>query len=156
MKDAEYSSNSTLECVIVGRLKVLRHEIIKTEFGFRMSKRVSEGKLQDILRVRRFLGNNEAFRSALCPLNKKKSIITAEEVTPSIVFFDGSSAFIRWRDNWRKSNWVALLDRTDLGFSEATNILNQGYMNRICQQEINNSPPCPPGIKMVAYQEKWQ
>ena len=152
----EYSSNSTLECVIVGRLKVLRQEIIKTEFGFRMSKKVSEGKLQDILRVRRFLGNDEAFRSALCPLNKKKFIITTDEETPSIVIFDGSSAFIKWRDNWRKSDWVALLDRTDLGFREATNILNQGYMNRIYQQEINNSPPCPPGIKMVAYQEECQ
>lgn len=152
----QYSSNSTLECVIVGRLKLLRQEITKTEFGFRMSKKVSEGNLQEILRIRRFLGNNEAFRSVIYPVNKKKAIIAAEDKLPSIAIFDGSSAFIKWRDNWGKSDWVALLDRTDLGFREATNILNQGYMNRICQQEINNSPPCPLGIKMVAYQEKWQ
>jgi hypothetical protein len=152
----QYSSNSRLDCVIIGRLKVLRQEITKTEFGFRMSKKVSEGNLQEILRTRRFLGNNEAFRSVIYPVNKKKAIIAAEDKLPSIAIFDGSSAFIKWRDNWRKSDRVALLDRTDLGFSEATNILNQGYMNRICQQEINNSPPCPPGIKMIAYQEKWQ
>lgn len=152
----QYSSNSRLDCVIIGRLKVLRQEISKTEFGLRISKQVSEGNLQDILRVRKFLGNNEAFRSTICPVNKKKPFMTAEEETPSIVIFDGSPAFIRWRHSWRKSDWVALLDRTDLGFREATNILNQGYMNRICQQEINNSPPCPPGIKMVAYQEECQ
>jgi hypothetical protein len=152
----QYSSNSRLECVIVGRLKVLRQEITKTEFGFNMSKGFSGGNLQDILRIRRFLGNNEAFRSVICPVNKKKAIIPAEDKIPSIAIFDGSSAFIKWRDSWRKSDWVALLDRTDLGFSEATNILNQGYMNRICQQEINNSPPCPPGIKMVAYQDECQ
>jgi len=152
----QYSSNTTLECVIVGRLKLLRQEITKTEFGFRMSKKVSEGNLQDILRIRRFLGNNEAFRSVIYPVNKKKAIIAAEDKLPSIAIFDGSSAFIKWRDNWRKSDRVALLDRTDLGFREATDILNQGYMNRICQQEINNSPPCPPGIKIVAYQEECQ
>jgi len=152
----QYSSNSTLECVIVGRLKLLRQEITKTGFGLNISKGFSGGNLQDILRIRRFLGNNEAFRSVICPVNKKKAIISTEDKIPLIAIFDGSSAFIKWRDIWRKSGWVALLDRTDLGFREATDILNQGYMNRICQQKINYSPTCPPGIKMVAYHEKWQ
>ena len=149
----QYTASSRLVCVIVGRLKVLRQEITKTEFVFSVSEKPSEGNLQEILRVRRFLGYNEAFRSAIYPVNRKKSIIAKEEETPSLVIFDGSSAFIKWRDSWRKSGWVALLDRTDLGFREAINILNQGYMNRLCQQEINSTHSCSPGIKMIAYLE---
>jgi hypothetical protein len=150
-----YMTSSKLECVIIGQLKLLRQEIAKTSFYLHHSENISEGTLQDILRVRRFLGTAEASRSVILPLSGRKAKKKLEVETPGLVIFDSPAAFIRWREKWPNSHWAVLLDRTDSEFYDAVDIVNQRYINRINECQFSRLETSPVGIEIVAFEERF-
>jgi hypothetical protein len=118
----EFAMRSRLECVIIGCVNILRHEIKDTEISFG-SRRV-EGTFQDVLRVRKFLSEGSAYRSNVMPSDREQSSLTSNQDVPYIVIFDGAMSFLKWRDYWRRSNWLVLLDKTESCFQEAVDQLN--------------------------------
>ena len=149
-----YVEKSQLDCVIIGKRNLLETEITQINFASTPSFKKS-GVLQDVLRVRNFFStDNQACRSEVFSVTSKKNPRLPDGRVPFVTIFDGASSFIKWRDDWRTSHWIILLDRTEIHFQEAVDIVNQDYLaNHIDEEEIPNLPSLPPGVELVIYQE---
>lgn len=149
---AHFAMTSTLDCLIIGHKSQLAEEVVRSRFGARTQEGVTGGTLQDILRVRSFLPNGEAYHSDVFPTNSDRAPRVAR--SPSIVIFDGVRAFLRWRNRWEGADWVVVLDRTDPNLSPAADLLNQGYAVR----SEGDAPSLerfevPAGVELLAYWE---
>ena len=149
----EFGGRSQLECLVLGDIGVFRREV--TEKALAVESLLSGfagGTLQDFLRVHKFLGN-KPYRSDVLPIRGKKPPTSAAGTTPPIVIFDGARGFLKWRDSWRGSNWIVILDRTDPDFIPASCYINQETLHRDSGgPPVEFSPP-PAGIELIVYQE---
>lgn len=147
--------NESLDFIIIGKKNSLIKELTKTSFyGNPFFK--NRGVLQDVLRVRRFFStDNPAYRSEVFSVTARKRPRLSDGIIPFVTIFDGASSFIKWRDDWRSSHWIILLDRTEIHFQEAVDIVNQDYTSRVDEEEIPNLPSLPPGVELVNYQEAY-
>ncbi|MBW4548612.1 MAG: hypothetical protein KME25_29900 [Symplocastrum torsivum CPER-KK1] len=155
----DFYKKSRLECVILGRSNILKQEIKEIPFGCCSSQRVyTEGRLQDVLRVREWLSDGQAYRSEVLSVDGSKPPRTQHGSIPSVTIFDGASGFLKWRDYWRNSHWIVVLDNTELHFMEAVYEINEGYRrsNRLSKVEIQNILSIPSGVELVIYQEERQ
>ncbi|MBD2415310.1 hypothetical protein FACHB389_17705 [Nostoc calcicola FACHB-389] len=150
----EFTIKTRLDCTVFGRISSLENEILKIQFASCSSpSELNRGYLQDILRVRNFLPAGQAYRSEILPSQFSKSPQTTNRLVPHVTIFDGATGFIKWRDDWRKSHWIILLERTDTHFKEAVEIIDTDYINRQNWEEIQNIIPTPSGVEMVVYQD---
>jgi hypothetical protein len=150
-----FALQSRLECVIAGRANALRREIVETDFAASTDQGVyHEGCLQDILQVRKFLGEGEPYRSEICRVNGRTPSFARDGMAPPFVIFDGATGFIRWRDYLRSSNWIVILDWTDARFREATEILKEAHRNRTGDDRIANLPPPPACVEVLDFYER--
>ncbi|HAJ58092.1 MAG TPA: hypothetical protein DCP31_01485, partial [Cyanobacteria bacterium UBA8543] len=134
-----FYKKSRLDCVILGRLNLLKQEIKERPFGCCPSQAVyTEGKLQDVLRVREWLGEGQAYRSAVLSVDGRKSPQTQNSSVPYVTIFDGASGFLKWRDYWPNSHSIVVLDRTEPHFMKAVYEINEDYRrsNRLSKREI--------------------
>lgn len=160
----DFAMRSRLDCLVVGRLSSLRQEITETNFRSYLSTdsfldstdEALEGTLLDILRVRKFMSEGKAYRTDAVAANSQNVPIVVRNSAPSVVIFDGSAGFVKWRGCWRSSHWVAILDATEPSFDEAARALNAEYVNRLDDEEPDvDVPPTPPaGIEIVFYRER--
>lgn len=152
----EFALSSRLESVISGPVAGIRREVIETRLAVRVpGKGFEEGTFQDLLRVRRFLTEDKAFRTEVYPANGKELPVIKNTDSPTVAIFDGALGFLKWRNNWQKSNWIILLNRTEHNFREAAEILNQEFIkNRLGNCPQLNIPPIPPGIELIVYEEE--
>lgn len=151
----ELIAYSRLDCLIIGSKEQLRRETHDTRFAVndRVSRLV-EGSLNMLVRIRELLGDNSAHRAALCSSASSPEDQTSITSPPVVVIFSGATSFLRWRDSWRSSHWIVLLDRTEPHFDEAIKELNQEYILRRAEEKPFESPPAPPdGIEAVWYHE---
>lgn len=148
----EFALNSRFECAIVGNKNRLRQEIKETRFAIQVKKGYFEGTLQDILRVRKLLGSEKGFRSDIYPSSGKKSPDLSKFGIPAIAIFDGALGFLKWRDYWRESKWVVLLDHTERGFMEAVDLLNQEYMYRVDEEWRGRIPNRPRNVELIVFE----
>lgn len=149
----EFAMRSRLECVIIGCVNTLRHEIKETEISF--GSRHVEGTFQDVLRARKFLSEGSAYRSNVMPTDREQASLTASQDIPYMVIFDGAMSFLKWRDYWRQSNWLVLLDKTESCFQEAVDQLNNEYVEkRVSDTSIENTLELPQGIDVLSFQEE--
>lgn len=153
---------SRLECCIIGQLGHLRTEINETEFvadsGATQVQATHPGRfgtLQDILRVRKFMGEGRAYRSEVIASQSSNVPALAGEAEPHVTIFDGTAGFTKWRDYWRQSHWLVLLDRTEPGFEEGARALNTEFItNRVGDTESGGVPLPPAGVELVLYRER--
>jgi hypothetical protein len=133
----DYCTTSRLDGVFIGNKKQLCHEFEMTPFAVRSEgESFAQGRLQDILRVRELLGEGEGCRTSLISDRTKPNSVMAAGETPPLMLFDGAPGFLKWRDYWRGSHWLIVLDKTESGFYEAVAALNQEYRNN----HINGAP----------------
>lgn len=154
----DFSTTTQLDCVIIGRISTLREEITKIPFAYRSApSSLKEGVLQDVLRVRKFFtSEDQAYRLEILPVDGHEPPKTADGLVPHVTIFDGATGFIKWRDYYRNSHWIILLDRTEPRFQEAVYILNQEYIPPVDGEKIQGMPSIPLGVELVAYQESHQ
>jgi hypothetical protein len=161
---ADLSHRSRLECCIIGQLSALRREITETAFAIftdsagklsRIKDDFHQGTLQDVLRVRKFMGEGKAYRTDALAAQSQNVPIVARGGVPHVTIFDGSAGFTKWRDDWRSSHWLVLIDSTESGFDEAARSLNTEYItNRIGDAAVGDVPPPPAGVELVFYRER--
>ena len=149
----EFNTRSRLECLLVGRLNLLHEEITGMNFACAPPLEEEQGVLQDVLRVRKFLGVGQAFRSEAVAAGGQDAAEEAGELKPHVTVFDGSTGFAKWRDYCRDSHWVVLLDRTEPGFEGAAALLNAEYSNRVGEEKLEELPEVPAGLEVVAFTE---
>jgi len=148
----EFVLSSRLECIIIGCINTLRYEIkgLRISFG---AKHI-DGTIQDVLRVKKFLSEGSAYRSNIIPADRDQSTYSSCPDIPYMTIFDGALSFLKWRDYWRKSNWIVLLDKTEPCFHEAADQLNKEYVERrVTEPAIENMPVLPKGVELLAFQE---
>jgi hypothetical protein len=156
-KTSEFTAKTRLDCAVIGRIISLENEILETSFAsFSSTSKSKIGSLQDILRVRNFLSEGQAYRSEILPSQGSLPPQTTDGLVPHVSIFDGATGFIKWRDDWRNSHWIILLERTENHFKQAVEIINNDYINRKSWEGIPNIIPAPSGVEMVVYQEHSQ
>jgi hypothetical protein len=136
-----------LSCLIIGKVTQLEQEICSGEVI------TADGRpLQELLKTRRFASRRET--DIRCDV-----IATAAELPgglrdaqPGVVIFDGAEAFRRWKEAWRRSAWLVVLDRTSRQFDEAALLVEQEFVER----RYDDGDPLadldvPPGIEVAAF-----
>lgn len=155
-KNARLSTKrSRPDGAIVGRINTLSREIEDTPFAVQgTGDKYYEGKLQDVLRVRRFISEGEHFASDVIRINGRALTILEDGQMPPFVVFDGATGFIRWHSHVRRSNWIVVLDRTDSRFREAADVLNEAYLNRIYEDRDVDLPTPAEGVEVISFYER--
>jgi len=158
----DFALRSRLDCLIVGRLSLLRQEILETIFRSFLSgdnlpdsaDETHEGALVDILRVGKFMSEGKAYRSDAVAANSSGLSEAAYHAVPHVAVFDGPAGFSKWRHCWRASHLIVLLDGTESGFDEAARIVNAEHSNRVDDDMPTEFPAPPDGIETVFYRER--
>jgi hypothetical protein len=152
----EFSVHSRLECVLLGRLNFLRSEICGFDLAVPSDadRKFEKGALQDVLKVRRFAGSLQSFRTSVLPADRPAPAWVADRETPAVAIFDGALGFLKGRDRWRRAAWVVVLDRTEARFDEAVEILNLDYTrDHVDDTAAAEVEPPPPGVEVMWYRE---
>ena len=146
---------SHLDCVIIGPIARLTAEINETRFAVQdTGAGFAPGTLQDILRARRLAKETESYRSELYYTHTREFEGKRQEI-PAFVIFDGAVSFLKWRDWWRYSNWVVLLDQTETDFDTAIHTFNEECVKNEVKKANLGTPLGPPSRMPVAvYQEE--
>jgi hypothetical protein len=149
---ANFESESTMTCLIVGATSVLSIELTEQKF---LTDTGVEGTLSDLLRIKRLLTPGSPYRSNIFATNSRRPPRYSDDLVPTLVIFDGAQGFLKWRDNFPSSHWLVLLDSTSPNFESGRNELNNRYLQRSEIEPSLDSFPVPPdGVEMIVFQEK--
>lgn len=149
----EFCLRSRLDVTIIGNKTVLFHELniplaAKDEGGeFRT------GTLSEVLRVREHVTSGLGYRTSLRS-ERDGSVTPDPKGVPPVVIFDSAAGFLKWRDMWRESSWIVILDKAETGFEQAVATLNQEYINSHLDDTALSLPELPPGVDVLAYEEQ--
>lgn len=155
----KFSMESKVECVILGQIKRLQHELCNTQLGFQNLEdgQIASGTLQDLVRVRdaRFQPANMSHRSIVCPPNRRLSNQELNKFLNYVTVFDSHNGYLKWRHFYRKSNWIVILDRTEGNFENTIQVINDEYIKFREDSMFRVSIPKPPaGIELMMYEVK--
>ncbi len=162
------AEESRTECIVVGQVNLLRQETVDTVLAVETDqetvdsanksspitrpRHLVKGCLQDVFRMQRFCRNDETYRSKIItPTGIEQNIAKGKEA-PTVIF-DGAMGFLKLRHLWPKSDFVAILDRTDPHYDDAVNLINQDFVNRVDEAEIQYKAPLPLGVEATSYWE---
>jgi hypothetical protein len=145
---------SHLDCMIIGPIAPLTAEVTGTKLAVQDSTGAFvPGTFQDIIRVQRLAKEAESYRSELYYTHMRELEEQRQE-NPVFVIFDGAASFLKWRDFWRYSNWVVLLDQTEADFTTAVHTFNEDCVKNEVKKADLSIPLSPPSRMPIAvYQE---
>lgn len=146
---------SKLCCAIVGKKSALEYEIRKTPLSIHVNgDQYAEGLLQDVLRVDRFVSENQSHRSALIPVGAEPPSADIIESVQMGVVFDGANGFLKWSDRWNGSHQIVILDRTEPYFDDAINAINTRFsQNRVDGEASLLRTDAPNGGEVLSFRE---
>jgi hypothetical protein len=149
---------SKLCCAIVGRRNTLEHEIRKTPLSIHVNgHHRAEGQLQDVLRVDRFVTEQQSHRSALVPVGADPPSDSVIDNVKMGVVFDGAHGFLKWGDMWQDRHQVVILDRTENHFDDAINNINARFsQNRTDGDADLPKGDAPAGGEVLSFREALQ
>lgn len=151
----DYVMATAYDCAIIGQLNRLRYEFNCTPIGVTTEGGISEGRLQDLARVKRFTSRGEGYRTRIFPITVGTSIPHYYDhgTAPRLAIFDGARGFLRWRFRFSTSHWIVLLERTEIDFLSGVQYVIAECDFR-CQEQLMEITP-PPGIEILAYRRCW-
>ena len=150
-----FGYNSLLDCAIIGSVNVLKREMTATPIASKNHKNYVKGTFQDILRVKRFLPENRAFRTEIIPTTIKDWDKKQFELEPHVVIFDGANGYMKRRGHWHNTNTIVILDRAEPAFSEAVEIINNDFeVKRIGEDLELDLSRVPAGVEIIVYEER--
>lgn len=146
----EFLLYSRLDCLIIGTIVTLRNEM-----ALRLASNgwhgMQLGTFQDILKIQRFSSPGHTYRSEVMAVGSEA---LPDNVTPYASLFDGALSFLKWRETWRQTHWIVVLDRTEPHFAEAVSILNQEYISDRIDAEQSIVPRLPDGMDVLLFKER--
>ena len=145
---------SHLDCLIIGSAGRLDREVNDISFAVMdTTGKFVEGKAQDIIRVRRF-SQNEAYRSDVYYTHGRDFLERQAEM-PSVVIFDGSTSFLKWKAYWSHPHCVVIFDQTERDFDAAIQVFNEEFIKNHLDEEVdlNLSLEIPKRLPLSIYQE---
>jgi hypothetical protein len=144
-------NRSRFDCVIVGTRSELEAEIGEAEFLAPQDGALRSGRLQEVLRVRSLLHQDEAYRTDIIPAASQGTPSEIRLRMPRIVVFDGAKAFLRFQKQFTKTHCVAVLDRTESSFSDAINQIRAEWARRRGDEPLANGEAVPDGIEVLEF-----
>ncbi len=149
--------NSSFDVLLIGKKSVIQHEVNNFQFGCKSTHKIIEatGCLQDILRVRQFSGVNKSYRTQCVSPSSQTLPKERGSHGPTVVIFDGATAYINLNHKYPQSHQIALLDRTERQFQEAVELINQNYTYRI-SDDPQFLISIPKGLEMMIYREEMR
>lgn len=151
---AALSATTRIDCILVGTVAALEQDIVSEPFAVEADGDYVEGKLQSILRVRKFGAQNSPHRSEVVPTQTKEVSDLARASHPAVVVFDGAHGFINWRRRWPKAHWVILLDRTAPSTESGADAVNRAYSDRFEDSDLLATVDLPPAVEAVAFSRR--
>ncbi|MGI4816022.1 MAG: hypothetical protein ACRYGG_22185, partial [Janthinobacterium lividum] len=124
-----------VEVTIVGRINNAHEEASGLRCGIvDHGSFVSQGCLNDILQIDRFLGEGTTPRTRLL-----STVGDPEPPSPSkqpgLVVLDGSDAVVKWSSHFPHSHLLAIMDRTEPQYLEALSQVNARFLARASDYE---------------------
>ncbi len=149
-----FSNRTCLDCVLVGTVSVLSEEVEQQGFAIATSgQKYAAGVLRDLVRPKRSLQANSAYRSRILPSGNRRKEAYARLLSPHLVIFDGSPSYLNQHQAWRASNIVCVLDQTESQFSVAADEVNQTYYRRSnAETTVVELPPVPAGVEAMLFE----
>lgn len=141
-------AHSSLENLLIGSVKTLRSEIKETEF---VAPDDSQGKLDDILRVKRYSGKYDNYRSQLFKRSGHEPPDTPRNRSPRLVLFDGSMGFRKWHSHFLSSHRLVIMERSNTEFEDARDQVNREAVRSRDDVEMTCLPSLPPGVELDGF-----
>ncbi|MBL8819723.1 MAG: hypothetical protein JNL58_27100 [Planctomyces sp.] len=147
---------SKLVCAIVGKRNSLENEIRHTPLAlYANSDCRAVGQLQDLLRVDRFVADNQSYRSALLPIGSSSPTGDVISKVEMGVVFDGAAGFLKWGAMWPGQHQIIILDRTERFFDDAITAINSRFsQNRADAETPLPASDAPAGGEVLAFREE--
>jgi hypothetical protein len=156
--------STRLDCLLVGAINALHSEIAGQDFATEMKERarvsgrpsLRTGCLGSILRCRKLLPAGEHYRTDILAAQGQAMPDHLLGKVPGLVVFDGAQGFLRWRDQWMKSSWLIIFDRTDYTYTTDLGVaaLTKERARRTGDLELTDEISLPDGIELIAYRDK--
>lgn len=149
-----FSNRTCLDCILVGPVSVLSEEVELQGLAIATSgQRYATGVLRDLVRPKRLLQANSAYRSHILPPGNRRKETFARSLSPHLVILDGSLSHLNQYQAWRASNIVCVLDQTEPQFSVAADEVNQAYYRRSSAETTAvELPPVPAGVEAMLFE----
>jgi hypothetical protein len=146
--------NPELHCILIGRINQLRHDLAKTPYRhIDADGKFEQGNLQDVVRVKRFLSANAAYKAGIHPDSSTRTPATASTKSTAVAVFDGARGYLKFRDYWWQCSQVILLDRAEPQFQFAVDTLNQSFVSRR-ESSVSVGNSVPESIELMGYEER--
>lgn len=140
--------------LLIGRVNALRQETTATALAIRGDNQYSQGKLNDLLRIRKFVTEGTTARVAVHSTMREGRPDRSEDRGMNLVIFDGADAFAKWATSFPHSNLLAILDRTEPQFLEGLNQMRARlYSPSSTEVPAGHNRQVPPGIEALWFRE---
>lgn len=149
-----FTSRTCLDAILVGNVSVFREEMEQQKLAIATSnQRYATGVLRDLVRPKRLLRANSAFRSHILPSSNKRKEVFTRALSPHMVIFDGSLSYLNQHQVWRSGYLVCVLEQTEPQFGVAADEVNQAYYRRNNIEEAPfELPPVPAGVEAMLFE----
>lgn len=145
-----YVNGTNLETIVIGRRSTIIQELSSIHVATdSVSSDMVPGTLQELVRLH--VRDQQPYQSRVFPPGNRGMNRVARQLTPRVVVFDGASGFLRSRHHWRATHWVVLLDRTDVRFEEAAEVINGLYLERSGEARLSRLPQPPLGVELCLF-----
>lgn len=155
-KASSYARFSRLENVVIGTTKLLNVECRELIFGVSVTENCyHEGALNDVVRMKTVADDGTPYRTIIFSAGTRAQPEETSSVQFPAVIFDGALSFLKWRDAYRTTNWVTILDRTEPQYEDAVVEFNKECLSvnkSDCEMPVDLTQ-VPQSIHMTVYRE---
>jgi hypothetical protein len=146
-----FTSRTCLDAILVGNVSVFREEMEQQKLAITTGdQRYAAGVIRDLVRPKRFLRDNSAYRSQIISSSSRS---VARALSPHLVILDGSLSYLYQHQSWGSSHMVSILDQTEPQFSAAADEINQTYYRRSNAEKASvELPPVPIGVEAMLFE----
>jgi hypothetical protein len=151
-------THSQTRIYFVGRKNLIKDEALKTYFALKDcdSNTFVSGYLNEVLRIKEFIGEQAAFQSQILSESSSENLIDMQNKTPkTITIFDGSISYLRWREDFKSTHSILILDRTEPQFESAIfECIDEYTINPKCEKKLLVSDELiPHGVELMYWEE---
>lgn len=148
----QFAAGGAVASLIVGFRKHIEEEMQHQGFVARgeTGSKAAAGALDDLARLQPQSGTGTGYRTAVHPPYGLSRKVPAD--APPVVIFDGANGYLNFRDRFRKSHAVVLLDRTEPQIENAIYQIQSDYD----QRRLDDGAPLPllPSVPL-SIEEQW-
>ncbi|MBT2636700.1 hypothetical protein [Bacillus sp. ISL-39] len=155
-KGFNYDSLLTLsqsQFYYIGSKKWVKNEAVDTELAVydSINEKFVTGNLQELLRIKEFGGEQDSYQSQIISASSNIKKYDFQNITNStFTIFDGANSYLRWREKFKETHSILILDRTEAQFETALFELDDEYtlIQKVDRDLFTDTSLLPKGIEL--------